>query len=123
MRRGCSAIRGQGDLRGRGRPPRGGPPGSVRVAPRAPRVALVGGAAGAAQGPGKATRNRERLRARHLGGGPGRRAVTTVLVIKEGPLAGRRIDVETELVIGREDAGLTIEDAEISRRHAAFRVR
>ncbi len=44
-----------------------------------------------------------------------------MLVIKEGPLAGRRFEIELELVVGREEAGLTIEDAEISRRHAAFR--
>jgi S-DNA-T family DNA segregation ATPase FtsK/SpoIIIE len=45
----------------------------------------------------------------------------TVLVVTEGPLAGRRIDVDGELVIGREDAGLTIEDEELSRRHAILR--
>lgn len=45
----------------------------------------------------------------------------TVLVVTEGPLAGRRIDLDGELVIGREDAGLTIDDEEISRRHAILR--
>jgi pSer/pThr/pTyr-binding forkhead associated (FHA) protein len=45
-----------------------------------------------------------------------------VLVVKEGPLAGRRIELEAELVLGREGAGLTIDDAEISRRHAAVRL-
>jgi pSer/pThr/pTyr-binding forkhead associated (FHA) protein len=45
----------------------------------------------------------------------------TVLVVTEGPLAGRRIDLDGELVIGREDAGLTIEDEELSRRHAILR--
>lgn len=49
--------------------------------------------------------------------------MTPSLVVKEGPLAGRRIEVDAELVVGREDAGLTIEDEEISRRHAAFRLR
>jgi len=46
----------------------------------------------------------------------------SVLVITQGPLAGRRIDLDGELVIGREDAGLTIEDEELSRRHAVVRV-
>lgn len=47
--------------------------------------------------------------------------MTPALVFKEGPLAGRRVEVDAELVVGREDAGLTIEDEEISRRHAVFR--
>lgn len=47
--------------------------------------------------------------------------MTPALVFKEGPLAGRRVEVETELVVGREDAGLTIEDEQISRRHAVIR--
>ena len=46
----------------------------------------------------------------------------SVLVVTQGPLAGRRIDLDGELVIGREDAGLTIEDEELSRRHAVVRV-
>jgi pSer/pThr/pTyr-binding forkhead associated (FHA) protein len=45
----------------------------------------------------------------------------TVLVVTEGPLAGRRVDLDGELVIGREDAGLTIDDEELSRRHAILR--
>jgi pSer/pThr/pTyr-binding forkhead associated (FHA) protein len=45
----------------------------------------------------------------------------TVIVVTEGPLAGRRIDLDGELVIGREDAGLTIDDEELSRRHAILR--
>ena len=47
--------------------------------------------------------------------------MTPALVFKEGPLAGQRVEVDTELVVGREDAGLTIEDEEISRRHAVIR--
>ena len=47
--------------------------------------------------------------------------MTPALVFKEGPLAGRRVEVDAELVLGREDAGLTIEDEEISRRHAVIR--
>jgi len=49
--------------------------------------------------------------------------MTPVLVFDEGPLAGRRVEVDAELVIGREDAGLTIEDEQISRRHAVIRPR
>ena len=47
--------------------------------------------------------------------------MTPALVFKEGPLAGQRVEVDAELVIGRVDAGLTIEDEEISRRHAVIR--
>jgi predicted component of type VI protein secretion system len=47
--------------------------------------------------------------------------MTPALVFKEGPLAGRRVEVETELVVGREDASMTIDDEEISRRHAVIR--
>lgn len=45
----------------------------------------------------------------------------SALVVKEGPGAGRRVEIEGEVVIGREDAGLTIDDAEMSRRHAVVR--
>ena len=38
-----------------------------------------------------------------------------------GPLAGQTIDVDTEVVIGREDTDLTIDDVELSRRHAVVR--
>ncbi|HUQ23630.1 MAG TPA: FHA domain-containing protein [Gaiellaceae bacterium] len=47
--------------------------------------------------------------------------MTPALVFKEGPLAGRRVDVGEELVIGRADADLTIDDEEVSRRHAVVR--
>jgi predicted component of type VI protein secretion system len=47
--------------------------------------------------------------------------LTPALVFKEGPLAGRRVEVVSELVIGRVDAGLTIDDEEVSRRHAVVR--
>src|SRR5918994_6252890 len=47
--------------------------------------------------------------------------MTPALVFKEGPLSGRRVEVDAELVLGREDAGLTIDDEEISRRHAVVR--
>jgi pSer/pThr/pTyr-binding forkhead associated (FHA) protein len=38
-----------------------------------------------------------------------------------GPLAGQTIDVEDEVVIGREGTDLTIDDQDVSRRHAAIR--
>jgi pSer/pThr/pTyr-binding forkhead associated (FHA) protein len=38
-----------------------------------------------------------------------------------GPLAGQTIDVENEVVIGREDTDLMIDDVELSRRHAVVR--
>jgi pSer/pThr/pTyr-binding forkhead associated (FHA) protein len=43
------------------------------------------------------------------------------LRIKNGPLAGQTIEVENELVIGREDSDLALEDLELSRRHAIIR--
>ena len=47
--------------------------------------------------------------------------MTPALVFSEGPLAGQRVEVDAELVVGREDASLTIDDEEISRRHAVIR--
>ena len=47
--------------------------------------------------------------------------MTAVLVVTQGPLAGQRLELEGELVIGREGAAVTIEDSELSRRHAAVR--
>jgi hypothetical protein len=43
------------------------------------------------------------------------------LKVTSGPAAGQSVDVEQELVIGRENADLTIEDAELSRRHFTVR--
>jgi pSer/pThr/pTyr-binding forkhead associated (FHA) protein len=43
------------------------------------------------------------------------------LIVMNGPLAGRRVEVDSELVIGRFEADLTIEDERVSRRHAAVR--
>jgi pSer/pThr/pTyr-binding forkhead associated (FHA) protein len=44
------------------------------------------------------------------------------LVVKSGSLAGRRITVEKEVTLGREDTDLVFEDdGEVSRRHAAVR--
>ncbi len=47
--------------------------------------------------------------------------ITAVLVVTKGPRAGQRLDLERELVIGREGVAVTIEDSELSRRHAAVR--
>src|SRR6266568_425301 len=44
-----------------------------------------------------------------------------VLVVRNGPLAGRRVDVTGELLIGRGSVDLPIDDAQMSRRHAAVR--
>lgn len=43
------------------------------------------------------------------------------LFVKDGPLAGRRVVVAAELLIGRADADLTIDDPLVSRRHAIVR--
>jgi class 3 adenylate cyclase len=43
------------------------------------------------------------------------------LVVKEGPLNGRELNVESQLVLGRGDADVVIDDPEISRRHALIR--
>src|SRR3954453_5629569 len=43
------------------------------------------------------------------------------LVITSGQLEGRRIEVSGELVIGRENVDVEIDDAELSRRHLAVR--
>src|SRR5215204_1173302 len=43
------------------------------------------------------------------------------LVITSGQLEGRRIEVSEELVVGRENVDVVIDDAELSRRHFAVR--
>jgi len=43
------------------------------------------------------------------------------LVFRNGPLAGRRVEVGSELLLGREQAHLTLDDPEVSRRHAVVR--
>jgi EmrB/QacA subfamily drug resistance transporter len=43
------------------------------------------------------------------------------LVFSDGPSAGTRIPVEAELSLGREQADITIDDPEVSRRHALLR--
>jgi pSer/pThr/pTyr-binding forkhead associated (FHA) protein len=50
-------------------------------------------------------------------------APEAVLVVRSGPLAGRRHPVSTEAVVGRGDADIVLDDAQVSRRHAAVRWR
>ena len=38
-----------------------------------------------------------------------------------GPMAGRRVEVTSALVLGRQAADLVIEDPQVSRRHASVR--
>jgi pSer/pThr/pTyr-binding forkhead associated (FHA) protein len=38
-----------------------------------------------------------------------------------GPLAGRRVEVTSALVLGRQSADLVIDDPQVSRRHASVR--
>ena len=45
----------------------------------------------------------------------------TTLLFTAGPLAGQRIELAAELVLGREGANLLIGDPELSRRHAVLR--
>jgi len=48
------------------------------------------------------------------------RAMARLRVVS-GPNAGQTVDVEQEVVIGREDTDLAIDDDEMSRRHAVVR--
>ncbi len=43
------------------------------------------------------------------------------LRVVSGPAAGQTVDIEGEIVIGREDTDLAIDDPELSRRHAVVR--
>jgi ABC transport system ATP-binding/permease protein len=43
------------------------------------------------------------------------------LRVVSGPAAGQTVDIEEEVVIGREDSDLDIDDLELSRRHAVVR--
>ena len=43
------------------------------------------------------------------------------LIVRSGPRAGERIELVAELVVGRENADLTVSDEEVSRRHLAVR--
>jgi pSer/pThr/pTyr-binding forkhead associated (FHA) protein len=43
------------------------------------------------------------------------------LIVRSGARAGERIELTGELVVGREQADLTLTDEEVSRRHLAVR--
>ena len=43
------------------------------------------------------------------------------LIVRSGPRSGERIELLGELVVGRENADLTVADEEVSRRHLAVR--
>jgi hypothetical protein len=43
------------------------------------------------------------------------------VVVQTGPEAGRRVELDLEVAIGRQDADLVLEDPEVSRRHALLR--
>ena len=43
-----------------------------------------------------------------------------VLSFTSGPLSGRRVEVRSAVTVGRQSADITIDDPEVSRRHAAF---
>jgi pSer/pThr/pTyr-binding forkhead associated (FHA) protein len=43
------------------------------------------------------------------------------LIVRSGPRSGERIELIGELVVGRENADLTVNDEEVSRRHLAVR--
>ena len=47
--------------------------------------------------------------------------MVAALLVKEGPLAGHRLPVDRRLVLGRGEADVTIDDPQISRRHAIVR--
>ena len=42
-------------------------------------------------------------------------------MVKTGPEAGRRVELDLEMAIGRQDGDLVVEDPEVSRRHAVLR--
>ena len=43
------------------------------------------------------------------------------VVVKTGPEAGRRVELDLEVAIGRQEGDLVVEDPEVSRRHAVLR--
>lgn len=57
------------------------------------------------------------------GFGTGRSTAPTppALLVREGPEAGRRYPIESEVVVGRVRADVTVPDPEVSRRHATIR--
>jgi RND superfamily putative drug exporter len=55
------------------------------------------------------------------GGDGGHAAGSTWLRVTAGPLAGQAFEASRELVVGRENADLLLDDAQVSRRHAVIR--
>jgi pSer/pThr/pTyr-binding forkhead associated (FHA) protein len=51
-----------------------------------------------------------------------RRLVTLALVIVRGGQSGARFDLRGDVIIGRVDAGVMLDDDEVSRYHAIVRV-
>jgi hypothetical protein len=47
--------------------------------------------------------------------------VAATLKVTAGPAQGQALEIEHEIAIGRENADLTIDDSELSRRHVAVR--
>jgi hypothetical protein len=43
------------------------------------------------------------------------------LVVKDGPGAGQRFPIKADTMLGREEADISLDDAEVSRRHAMIR--
>ena len=43
------------------------------------------------------------------------------VVVKTGPTAGRRVELDADVAVGRQDGDLVLEDPEVSRRHAVLR--
>jgi pSer/pThr/pTyr-binding forkhead associated (FHA) protein len=52
--------------------------------------------------------------------GYGRDAVVSI-VFTEGPLAGQRIELDREMILGRTDCDVTLDDHQVSRRHLILR--
>lgn len=44
-----------------------------------------------------------------------------ILIVSDGPNAGQRVEVLTEISLGREGCDLTLQDPQLSRRHAIVR--
>lgn len=49
--------------------------------------------------------------------------MSPAIVVKDGSLAGQRFELGAETIVGRDSPGVTIDDAEMSRRHAVIRSR
>jgi serine protease Do len=83
-------------------------------------LGLIGG------GIGGGTRHRRRRRRDNAPSAAAHRPLeaddeTPALVVQDGRLAGRRISVSAELIIGRQDADLVLDDPQVSRHHAVVR--